>query len=323
MAIKSEHSASLGGIAPFGYRWRNGSLAIDEAEAPIRKLIYELFLKHKRKKTVAKILNDLGYKTRNQAAFSDTTIDRLLRDTTAKGIRLIGGEEAEVEPIVEIDLWERANAILNSNSNTKMTKQPVQLFAGMIFCFCGGKMVVPSNLAKYVCINCRHKIGTEDLEEIFISKLHDMDLVLGDETNSNNPFTYWPDFTAQEKRIIVEQIINKIIVGRDAIDIELSVAPGSFKTAAFEQQSETVNKALDNKQSRENLQPTSQISPPKVILNEPLLNEKEAAKFLGMSRMTLWRRRNAGDIKFFRDGIRPKYSKEKHLIPYLESREQK
>jgi hypothetical protein len=56
--------------------------------------------------------------------------------------------------------------------------------------------------------------------------------------------------------------------------------------------------------------------------SEPLLNEKAAAQFLGISRMTLLRRRNEGKIKFCRDGLRVLYSKERHLIPYLEEREQ-
>lgn len=53
-------------------------------------------------------------------------------------------------------------------------------------------------------------------------------------------------------------------------------------------------------------------------LNEPLMNETAAAKFLRISRMTLLRKRNANEIGFFRVGYRVLYSKEKHLIPFLE-----
>ncbi len=53
-------------------------------------------------------------------------------------------------------------------------------------------------------------------------------------------------------------------------------------------------------------------------INEPLMNEKEAAKFLGVSRITLLRKRNLGEIAFFRIGFRVLYSKEKHLLPFLE-----
>ena len=88
-----DETKAVGGIAPFGYRWQNSSLIVDKEESPTRQLIYELFIKHKRKKTVAKLLNDLGYRTRNGSLFSDTTIDRLLRDTTAKGIRIENGRE--------------------------------------------------------------------------------------------------------------------------------------------------------------------------------------------------------------------------------------
>ncbi|HMO81159.1 MAG TPA: recombinase family protein [Pyrinomonadaceae bacterium] len=303
---ESNEAKSTGGIAPFGYRWQNGALVIDATEAPIRKLIYELFLKHCRKKTVAKLLNDLGYRTRNDALFSDTTIDRLLRDTTAKGIRVVKGKEIVVDAIVDAGMWERANNMLGSS---KPAKQAAQMLAGIVFCECGGKMSVPSNLAKYVCIDCRRKIGSDDLEEIFASQLGKVETG-ADETDQARLSDSWQFLTPKEKRIIVEHICERITIGEREIKIEFGYLPHSFKMAVFEQQNETGNRT-----------PNMQLPavPEEPSLNEPLLSEAEAAKFLGISKMTLLRKRNAGNIGFFRVGIRVLYSKEKHLIPFLQS----
>jgi hypothetical protein len=312
MMNETEEVKSSGGIAPFGYRWQKGKLAVDEKEAPVRKLIYELFLKHRRKKTVARLLNDAGYLTRNNSLFSDTTIDRLIRDTTAKGTRIIDGKEIEVEPIVDTSVWERANNILDANSKQKMTKQPVQLFAGLAFCSCGGKMIVPSSMAKYICLDCRHKIEAEDLEEIFALQLAGFPIDLGNNSGSNLS-DYWQLLTSKEKRIIIEQICDKILVGKDSIEIEFGYAPNSIKTPAFEQQSSKGNETTGPELISSN---PEQIQ---TVMKEPLINEIKAAKFLGISRMTLLRKRNAGQIGFFRVGFRVLYSKEKHLIPFLEA----
>ncbi|MGB9004678.1 MAG: recombinase family protein, partial [Candidatus Aminicenantales bacterium] len=192
--IRAKLGKPTGGQAPFGYQWIDKKMALNPNEEPLRKHIFELFLEHKRKKTVARLLNEAGYRTRRGSRFSDTTIARLLRDTTAKGLhranwtkgppdknqkRVIKPKEEwvfqKVDPIVSEELWDQCNAILDEQEkqNKRPARKTVQLFAGFVFCHCGHKMYVPSNSPKYTCYKCRNKIGTTDLEEIFHHQLKD------------------------------------------------------------------------------------------------------------------------------------------------------
>lgn len=133
------------------------------------------------------LLNKAGYRTRNGSKFTFTTINRLLRDPSAKGIRRANytkslGEgkhwklkpkddwiEIPIQPIVDVDTWEQVNAILEARDRTwkKPARRAVQLFAGIAYCDCGQKMRVPSNNRKYICSTCQNKISIDDLEEIF------------------------------------------------------------------------------------------------------------------------------------------------------------
>lgn len=187
ISIRAKLGKPLGGQAPYGYKWENKVLAPDPNEAPIRKLMYELFLEHRRRKTVARVLNEMGHRTRNGSKFTDTTITRLLTDPVAKGIRqsnhtrdVHSGNSpdgdavyTQVEPIVSEELWNQCNAILDSQmqKRTRPAKKAVHLFAGFTYCGCGAKMYVPSNMPKYYCTKCHNKIGVEDLEEVFQGEL--------------------------------------------------------------------------------------------------------------------------------------------------------
>lgn len=191
VAIRAKLGKPLNGKAPFGYVWKDKKLQPHLEEGPVRKLMYELFAEHQRKKTVARLLNERGYRTRGGSRFTDTSVDRLLRDTTAKGIlranftRRVGHNKpwalkpehdwvlSDIEPIISTELWEKCNSLLESRRTTQQrpTKRVAHLFAGLTFCECGTKMYVPSNSPKYICTACRNKIPEIDLEGIFLDEL--------------------------------------------------------------------------------------------------------------------------------------------------------
>ena len=190
--IRAKLGKPLGGQASFGYKWEGKELVIDKKEAPIRKLIYELFKEHKRKGTVADVLNKQGYRTRNGSEFSDTTIGRLLHDPTAKGQRranytknLGEGKNWEMKPqsewvlipcpaIVTAELWNECEMILNEQEqkSKRPTKKAVHLFTGILICECGANMYIGSNSKKYVCQKCKqNRIDANDIEEIYFNHL--------------------------------------------------------------------------------------------------------------------------------------------------------
>ena len=189
--IRAKMGKPTGGAAPFGYKWENQQLIIDEKEAPIRKLMYEIFAKLKRKEATAKELNRLGHRTRNGSLFSDNAVDRLIRDTTAKGVRtanytksLGDGKPWVLKPesewvtspcpaIVSVELWEECNGIIENitKRKDKLGKQSKYLLAGYVYCKCGKKMYPLSNLPVYKCVPCKRKIHIADLDEIYLAQL--------------------------------------------------------------------------------------------------------------------------------------------------------
>ena len=77
---------SINGSAPYGYQWKDRKLVVKPEEAAIRRKAYELFLQYRRKGHVARHLNAAGYRTRNGNIWRDTSIVRILDESSAKGV---------------------------------------------------------------------------------------------------------------------------------------------------------------------------------------------------------------------------------------------
>ncbi len=190
VAVRAKLGKPLGGRAPFGFAWKDRRLVFDEKEAHVRKLIYEWYGEHRRKKTVAQMLNARGYRTRAGKPFSAKVLEDLIRDPTAKGLhranystRRNGGKHefkpedewvyTRVEPIVSEELWERCNHLLMSNktADRPIGPRPEHLFGGKVRCTCGTKMYARKRTGKYVCDKCNTKIPANDLESVYCSQL--------------------------------------------------------------------------------------------------------------------------------------------------------
>lgn len=125
----------------WGFQNINGDILIDEKEAELVKRIYKLFADGFGGRVVARILRDEGIRNRNGKTLSENTIREIVKNPLYKGIVVMNKEhfdfeakktiknpesewiyrEGLVPQIISNDLWERANAQINSRKTIDRT----------------------------------------------------------------------------------------------------------------------------------------------------------------------------------------------------------
>lgn len=158
-----EHGVVLGSNRIWGYQKQEGKLVINEAEAEIVRLIFDLYANQQMGiRAVANYLTDHGYKNTNGNDFSFSTIRGILCNPKYKGYYCGGKsskidyklkevkqfapdewvmykDEENVPPIVSEELWEKANLILAKRSakqsaEDKSSYQNKYPYSGKIIC---------------------------------------------------------------------------------------------------------------------------------------------------------------------------------------------
>lgn len=266
--IRAQLGKHIGGPAPYGYLWKDGELTLVESEVPIRKRMFELYLEHRRKKTVVQILNNDGLRTRAGAKWTTITLTRLLRDPIAKGLRRSNfstrtkdENKYQLKPeedwvflpapaIVPSALWDEVNALLDTQTTKRDAplKKTKHLFTSIAKCHCKGvNMYVPSNSPKYVCKKCRNKILAEDLEAIYHSQLKSF--VISDELISEHMSQ--STSLLKEKEQLLSSMTNEAKALKERLDSLVDLhAKGQIPTDGFKEHYDPLfqqKKQLDDK----------------------------------------------------------------------------
>lgn len=279
--LRSVKEGNVGGGPMLNYGFKKGEnkkLVIDEVEAEVVKLIFQLSIEGKGTKVIANFLNDqdiptkrmtslkghLKVKGENKVKFlwRDAVIHRILTNTIYKGMRLYKGEYYELDSyIIEPAKFDLVQIMMKQRNIFKdTTNKHFYLLKGLIICgecksrFYGVKKVDSEGLIKnsenhYTCSSQRHRkewcgtkgINIDYLDNLVLKEVNTL------ESDVNNFFEWYED----QKMVRVAmmelaqcrkrelQIIEK---QENLVEIGMS---GNIPTDMFNTKIEGLNKMLE------------------------------------------------------------------------------
>ena len=232
-----EKGTVLGNNRIWGYQKENGRLVIDEKEAEVVRLIFELYADRKMGiRTISAYLADQGYKNSRGNAFSFSTIRGILSNPKYKGFycgrkstkvdykmstiktftpdQWVLYKDAEnVPPIVSEELWEKANFILAKRSakqsaEDKTSYQNKYAYSGKIIC---GIHHTPYYRSVY-----RYKSGDKEVWQC-------QEYAKKGKNGCSSPIIYTSELDDIMRKVLEEVAIHKVEVVHELIQIYRSI----------------------------------------------------------------------------------------------------
>ena len=212
-----------GGVPCLGYDVKDKQFVINDYEAHIVNLIFNMYAEGKSYNNIIDAMNSKGYKTKSKNSFGLNSISDLLRNEKYIGIYSYGKTERKngkrnshkesmgimrikgaIPRIVNDEVWTKVQSRLTSNKHAKNSAKVDYLLSGKIYCGeCGCAMCGERRRAEYyyyACSgakrlrNCKKRgIRKEDVEQYVISQVQKMLSTEAIEVLSANLFSSMQD----------------------------------------------------------------------------------------------------------------------------------
>ncbi len=151
-----------GGCPPLGYDLKDRKLVINEKEAKIVRMIFEMSAEGHGYNSIIRTLNALGYKTKKGRDFGKNSLYEILRNERYKGTYVFNKRDSSLDnrkrnnhsckddseiiriengcpAIVSERLWNKVNRIRKAVNSKSNSSQKIYLLSGLIYCKCGAK----------------------------------------------------------------------------------------------------------------------------------------------------------------------------------------
>lgn len=256
-----ENGVVLGNNKIWGYRKNNGKLVVDEKQAEIVRLVFELYATENMGiRAIANELTKRGYSNTEGNPFSFSTIKNILINPKYKGYYcgrkthkydyrnndrkkfdakdwVMYKDEEDVPPIVSEELWEKANKILSKRSDKLKGDNHISYNNKYTY---SGKIVCAKHHCSYQRGLYRYPTGNKEIWQC-------KEYVNKGKKGCDMPILYTTELNEIMKQCYDEIVTNKADIINDLIKIYSTISKNSDITQDIAKYEVNINDILKRK----------------------------------------------------------------------------